>query len=461
MGRGTDWMGGWVVGPPRVCQNPCRVQVAPALLRYLCTVMSMVFSTPPRAGARQLSLLTRTMQTRVVAGSHRHSPNQISLSCRAFALTAQNQKFAFMPNTCEEKRWEIVFLHKKNIQVSEIARQCHVSRGTVQRIISLWKATRSVKPKPKPGRKRVVSEHAARRALQLLTTKACGVAERAAHQLHREGLAATVVHRTTIGRAARRAAAAKRRELVVHRGKPHEQMSQPTIKQRLRFEKQHRAQDWRSVMFTDRKRFVFRHPGASVSPVRYLLLGDEDTAPMAANIKCLNVYAGITWWGMTTAREVAGSTGQHSGYNTRGRKEAKNITKKEYLEAVLPNTLLPEGERLFRGNGVTSWVLQQDNDPCHKGAKGAIAAYCRRYSSSISLLDKWPPHSPDLNPIENVWAWVQARVNKQGCETFPQFRTAVLKALGDLTPRMCRKYIGSMQHRLKELVLKKGGKTGH
>jgi transposase len=49
---------------------------------------------------------------------------------------------------------------------------------------------------------------------------------------------------------------------------------------------------------------------------------------------------------------------------------------------------------------VDLWM--QDNAPCHK-ARATMAELNRR---GIPLLN-WPPFSPDLNPIEHVWAWMK------------------------------------------------------
>ena len=53
-------------------------------------------------------------------------------------------------------------------------------------------------------------------------------------------------------------------------------------------------------------------------------------------------------------------------------------------------------------------VFQQDNEPTHKAS--IIKNFFRE--NEWEVLD-WPPYSPDLNIIENLWATVKKRLTKQ------------------------------------------------
>jgi len=53
-------------------------------------------------------------------------------------------------------------------------------------------------------------------------------------------------------------------------------------------------------------------------------------------------------------------------------------------------------------------IFMQDNAPCHtsKLTKGWL-------DQQNFLTMKWPPYSPDLNPIEHIWAWIKALLHKK------------------------------------------------
>ena len=109
----------------------------------------------------------------------------------------------------------------------------------------------------------------------------------------------------------------------------------------------------------------------------------------------------------------------------------------------------------------SAWVFQQDNDPTHKAAPQVVEAYNKAYGSSISVLPAWPPSSPDLNPIENVWAVVQRKVNRRGCNSFEEFKAAVVEELQSFSKKSISNLYASMSKRISCVITNKGGRTGY
>ena len=64
---------------------------------------------------------------------------------------------------------------------------------------------------------------------------------------------------------------------------------------------------------------------------------------------------------------------------------------------IITNHLEPSAQQLFPDG---NYLFQQDNDPKHKAR--TVMTYLKE--KNIPQLVDWPPQSPDLNPIENLWS---------------------------------------------------------
>jgi hypothetical protein len=173
------------------------------------------------------------------------------------------------------------------------------------------------------------------------------------------------------------------------------------------------------------------------------------------------MYAGITQYGVTKPHFVTGTTGMTTTFTNQKGGAARNITITEY-ENVVATTLLPEGAKLFGNQGISQWVLQQDNDPTHKrGSQQALAKFKATFKNAPTILPDWPPNSPDLSPIENAWAIVQAKLDARGCKTFAEFKDALKEEWTKLERSTYKNLMGSLKQRMSKCIEMEGEKIGY
>jgi len=213
-------------------------------------------------------------------------------------------------------------------------------------------------------------------------------------------------------------------------------------------------------MFTDRKKFLFSHPRANVMQCHWHRVGVPAVATKVNHPMAVNMYVGMTKFGMTRPHLVSGTSKMEVRFRNQKGAEAKSITREEY-EQVMHNTFLKDGRKLFGSNGVTSWLVQQDNDPTHKvGSLRALDKWRREvHDCHVELLKAYPPNSPDLNPVENIWSIVDAKIKSLGCKNYNDFKENLLYYIQHIPKQVVNHLYQSMRKRLQECIRNQGGRT--
>ncbi len=107
------------------------------------------------------------------------------------------------------------------------------------------------------------------------------------------------------------------------------------------------------------------------------------------------------------------------------------------------NSLFPDDDGIF----------QQDNDPKHP------AHVCRDYldAKGIECLT-WPGQSPDLNPIENLWAHLDTICRDRN--SLPKTKAELFELLrqgwNNINIEVLQNFSDSMPHRIEEVIKRRG-----
>src|SRR5690348_1180749 len=75
------------------------------------------------------------------------------------------------------------------------------------------------------------------------------------------------------------------------------------------------------------------------------------------------------------------------------------------LKEILSECLLQSAESLFDEG---EWWFLQDNAPTHSSQ--LFKDYL--FAKGVQCME-WAPYSPDLNPIENLWAYIKRQIEKR------------------------------------------------
>ncbi len=128
------------------------------------------------------------------------------------------------------------------------------------------------------------------------------------------------------------------------------------------------------------------------------------------------------------------------------------MNKESYLN-LLQNTVLP---KIRLDDSID--VFMQDNAPCHTAR--LVKDFLTQ--ESISVLP-WPAQSPDLNPIENLWALIKRKLAAEF--PIPKTRSELIANVTaiwrGITPELCRNLADSMINRIKEVLEKNGKSTSY
>lgn len=201
--------------------------------------------------------------------------------------------------------------------------------------------------------------------------------------------------------------------------------------------------DWAKVLFTDESKFVYCHRKTRVIVRRRP--GEK------YKLKCM---AGTVKHGGGGSILVWGAFGASGVGRLVIIPSMPKFNAEAYI-SLLNENLLPSLITSL-SHPSEDWFLLQDNDPKHK-AKSTMDYFVE---NGVPILD-WPPQSPDLNPIENLWRVMKEQLMKENfhAKSRSELIDKVNLIWNQISVECCQNLAFSMRKRLDAVIEEKGGPT--
>ncbi len=101
-----------------------------------------------------------------------------------------------------------------------------------------------------------------------------------------------------------------------------------------------------------------------------------------------------------------------------------------------------------------SWVFQQDNNPIHTSKSPQKWLQTKRWR-----VLKWPPMSPDLNPIEHLWRDLKTAVRRKHPSNLNDLELFAKEEWSKIPVERCKKLIHGYRKWLISVIFSKGAAT--
>jgi DDE superfamily endonuclease len=130
----------------------------------------------------------------------------------------------------------------------------------------------------------------------------------------------------------------------------------------------------------------------------------------------------------------------------------ENLEQKK-MKAILEEHLLSSSRQYFPSG---EWWFLQDNDPKHSSR--LVQHWLFNHGV---LCMKFPPYSPDLNPIENLWNDLKRRVEKRNARDMAELEQHVKEEWSLTNQSFLSTLAHSMIHRCQAVVTNRGHKCAY
>lgn len=319
-------------------------------------------------------------------------------------------------------------LFEKGLSQRKIAFKLKIPKSTVADQLKMMKLKRI----DKGGRPEILTDRDENFCVNQMTTGKCPTVVKLSKEIKTRF--DIDVHPDTISRALKR----KGLESGIKKKKP--ALSRRNIKQRLDFAKSHQdwtVEDWKLVIFSDETKINrFNSDGMEW----YWAKDVNALTPQSVHQTIKHGGGGIMMWGCMTAKGP--------GFATKIDSTMDQHLYKQILEDELMDTIE------YYEFDEKKVIFQQDNDPKHTAK--SVKEWLRDQEFKTMT---WPSQSPDLNPIEHLWAHVKRKLNQfeSPAKGMNELWERIEEVWNQIDAQTCLNLITSMPARI-DAVLKAKGK---
>lgn len=318
-----------------------------------------------------------------------------------------------------------------------------ISKRMKKKWSSRLQRTGNVLDAPRSGRPKALSDEACTR-LQLLVRDYPGISLRQlAVKLHETGVCDHVVSHSTIK------LALEKRCPNVSRVWPLYDVGLTTKQkqQRVQFARRHARRSWKNVLFVDACKFTFAPPQRHTRHGVLAYAGRRPVLKAGDTHTGLCVYGAVSFKGKSQLVFVTGSSHVAKTYKKPCGERYNGVGAEEYIN-VMHAHLIPTGRKLHGAD----LVYLHDWSGCHKSR--AVKAY--QHDVGLAVMGDFPSRSPDINIIENIWAWIDSQLRKQTYDSLQSFQERLISTWDSIPLSFQQNCINSMRARLQAIIRAEG-----
>lgn len=325
-------------------------------------------------------------------------------------------------------RERVVVLREQGNSYREIAKTLKLNHTTVYKIVQKKNETGTAENKVRSGRPKLLNGTTVRAMLREVAKSPFISSQTLAEDI------ATTTGVVVTPKTVRNYLHKNEIRARAPRHKPY--ISEINRNKRLQFAKEYlnKSQEfWNSVIFSDESKFnLFGSDG------KKCVWRKKNTALDRKNMKATVKHGGghVMVWGCMAASGTGKMAIIDGIMNARG-----------YIE-ILRHNLLESSTKLGLGE---TFVFQQDNDPKHRAR---LTEEWLLYNVRRRL--HTPPQSPDLNPIEHMWAILDRKIRKRKFSNKNELALVIQEEWAKIDQNVTQNLVNSMPRRLQAVIDAKG-----